>query len=313
VFLTGIGYFDGSGFRVLQYFIRDLYEEASLLHDFAELLRHFPVVVSFNGRAFDWPMLYNRFILNGHRDLPEFTHWDLLTFSRRVWRNRLRDCSLGSLERNVLGVERFGDVPGYLIPQIYFDYLRTKDARPLRPVFSHNHEDIVSLARLADLLLAAENDPLRTLIHGVDQLSYGLHLLEIGEITTSEQLILPNLDVPEASPNLRARAYRTLAVCYRRQRRWADAVALWQRMNRQQWHDTDAVLYPIVELAKFYEHRQRDVSAALRLTEQALNIAALHGQDYALQDLNHRYARLVRKSMQTSPVNDEHIADSQGG
>jgi uncharacterized protein len=301
VFLVGIGFYNDDRFQVQQHFLRDLHEEASLLCALEQIISEFSVLVTFNGRGFDWPLISNRFILHGYRDIPELAHWDLLTSSRRVWRNRLRDCSLGNLERELLAVQRYGDVPGYLIPSLYFDYLRSRDARPLRPIFSHNHEDIVSLARLADLLLSAENDPCQTLIHPIDQLSYGLWLLSGGDLEQAEQLILPNLEHDAIDLDLRYRGYKSLADLHKRRGRWPVAMELWEEMRRQQWITSEQTLYPLVELAKVFEHRLRDYLSAIRLVEQALNLADIHGWRSEHASLIHRYARLQRRLSKNRP------------
>jgi uncharacterized protein len=300
VFLIGLGYFSGDEFHVEQHFLRDLHEEPSMLADINDTLRDHAVLVTFNGRGFDWPMITTRLILHGFRDLPELPHWDLLTSSRRVWRNRLRDCSLGSLERRILNIQRYGDVPGYMIPDLYFDYLRTRDARPLKPVFSHNQEDIVSLARLADILLCAERDPVTSLNHPVDQVSFGLYLLNHGDLERADALIRPNLDAADLEPDLRFRSMSLLAQEYRRRIKLSHSIAIWELMLGYRWQHVDHYLHPLVELAKVHEHRLRDFNTAIRYTERALNLIELHGGRGKRDELNHRYARLRRRMMNQS-------------
>src|SRR4051794_13065804 len=139
VFLVGLGFLasepDGAtSFVVRQYFLRQLREERALLHALGATLADFGVLVSFNGKSFDWPLLTTRFImqrLGPHRDGRAWPHLDLLHPSRRVWKHRLPSCSLGTLEQEILGVRRDSDVPGALIPELYFRYLRDGDTRPL--------------------------------------------------------------------------------------------------------------------------------------------------------------------------------------
>lgn len=295
VFLVGLGYFSGDAFHVQQHFSRDLHEEPSLLWDIEQLMREFSVLVTFNGRGFDWPMLSTRFILHGHRDVPELNHWDLLTSSRRVWRHRLRDCSLGSLERSILGVQRFGDVPGYLIPDLYFDYLRSRDARPLRPVFSHNQEDIVSLARLADRLLQTEQDPFSSLDHPVDQVSYGVYLLNQGDLDRAQALIRPNLHLATLDDDLRFRASSLLANSYKRNGQCGIAIEIWFEMLAHRWDSAERILHPLVELAKAHEHRLGDVRTARHFVERAMNLASLYDWRESHAALTHRHRRLLRR------------------
>ena len=151
-FLIGVGWVDGERFRVRQYFMRDYHEEAALLHALAEELRRFDRLVTFNGRMFDVPLLDARFRLNRVRfPLADARHLDLLHPARRLWKARLESCRLQSLEAELMGLRRAGDIPGGDIPQVYFDWVRRRDARMLARVFEHNRQDIVSLAALAVL------------------------------------------------------------------------------------------------------------------------------------------------------------------
>lgn len=153
VFLVGLGFLTadtaGPAFVVRQYFLRELREERALLHALGATLARFGALVTFNGKSFDWPLLATRYTL-ARQTLPvaAWPHLDLLHPARRVWKHRLPSCSLGALEAAILGVRRVNDVPGALIPDLYFRYLRDGDPRPLLPVLAHNEADIVSLAAL---------------------------------------------------------------------------------------------------------------------------------------------------------------------
>lgn len=159
-FLIGLGFLDAEGFRVRQYFLREPGEEPSVLHGLAEDLQRFRTLITYNGRAFDAPLLETRFRL-GRRPVPfaEMPHLDLLFACRRLWKLRFDSCKLTNLEREVLGFERVGDVPGFLIPSLYTNYLRTGDAGSLVGVFTHNALDILSLACLTNLVAAVFERP----------------------------------------------------------------------------------------------------------------------------------------------------------
>ena len=151
-FLIGVGWVEGDRFVVRQYFMRDYHEEAALLHALAEELARFDRLVTFNGKMFDVPLLDTRFRLNrGRFPLSGAAHLDLLHPARRLWKARLESCRLQSLEVGLMGLRRHGDIPGEEIPQVYFDWVRRRDARMLAKVFEHNRQDIVSLAALAVL------------------------------------------------------------------------------------------------------------------------------------------------------------------
>jgi uncharacterized protein len=133
--------------------MRDYGDEASLLWRLAEHLAQFDVLVTYNGKAFDQPLLETRFRMCRSQGAPpdpfgHMEHLDLLFGARRLWKLRLESCRLVELENRILGVERQGDLPGEMIPYVYFEYLRTAQAFKLVPIFHHNAIDILSLACL---------------------------------------------------------------------------------------------------------------------------------------------------------------------
>ncbi len=155
-FVVAFGYLGRDGFVVDQYLVRSFEEEAAALHHAAETAQRFDAVVSFNGRSFDAPLLRTRARMNRVGEvLAGLPHLDLLHPARRVFGPRLDNCRLQTLEREVLGLRRVGDLPGHLVPPAYFEYLHTADARPLLEVLRHNRADVRSLATLADALLDA--------------------------------------------------------------------------------------------------------------------------------------------------------------
>ncbi|MBI2840709.1 MAG: ribonuclease H-like domain-containing protein [Acidobacteria bacterium] len=145
-FLTGLGFFADDEFRIRQYFMRDFADEPEILANVEDFLERFDAVVTFNGRAFDLPLLESRFVLGRRRTrLSGLPHLDMLYPARQIWGERLESCSLRSLEENLLGVERHGDVPGADIPQVYFEYLKTQNPYWISKVFHHNRLDILSM------------------------------------------------------------------------------------------------------------------------------------------------------------------------
>src|SRR5580704_16290506 len=169
-FLIGVGSIEPAGFRLRQFFMRDYGEEASLLCRLAEHLAQFDVLITFNGKAFDQPLLETRFRMTRARHpFERMQHLDLLFGARRLWKLRLESCRLVDLENQILGVERQGDLPGEMIPYCYFGYLRTKRAFDLVPIFHHNALDILSLACLTAIVPFAFRSPESAeLRHGAD-------------------------------------------------------------------------------------------------------------------------------------------------
>lgn len=148
-FLVGIGYFSGAEFHMAQYFIRDFDEEPSMLLALGDCLRQFELVITYNGAAFDLPLLETRFTLARlEQPLQSTPHFDLLFTARRLWRAGHGSCRLVALEREMLSFLRGPDIPGAMIPRTYFDYLQRRPAPALYSIFTHNAHDVVSLAAL---------------------------------------------------------------------------------------------------------------------------------------------------------------------
>jgi len=298
-FLVGIGWFEGQDFRIRQVFMRDYSEERALIGLVEETISSLSGIVSFNGKAFDVPLLESRFIMSRQRfPLSAAPHLDLLFTARRLWRLRLESCSLSHLEPHILGVYRHGDVPSYLVPQIYFDYLRQGHVDPLRGVFYHNAQDILSLAALTALSCQVFENPLHHEVnHGEDLYSLGRLYLHLGMSQRAETTLRAALDA-DLPDSLRQAAVCDLSFHYKRQARWEEAIDLWQGAIG----DNHGRLYPFVELAKFYEHRAKDferaeelVLRAIELIESAAVTRAIWWRQRRLAELEHRLRRVQRK------------------
>lgn len=297
-FLIGVGRFSNARFQICQFFIRQPGEEAATLTALAEAVADCPAVVTFNGRGFDMPLLQTRYTLA--RMFPAILtapNLDLLEPARRLWRDRLSSCALSSLETHVLGVRRDRtDVPGFLIPQIYFDYLKTGDASELPGVLYHNAQDILSLvtlaARLGHILAAPLAD---AALDPVDLASLARWYDDLGMSGEAEAALRAALERPLPA-DTRAVAWRRLALLLKRQGRYDEAARAWERLAA-----LGADVGAHVELAKHYEWRERDLGQALAWTEAALaQIKAWPPgpvRDQAHRDLAHRRERLARKSV----------------
>ncbi len=306
-FVVGLGFFTEDGFRVQQYFLRDPGDEPPMIEALAELLPTFEALASFNGRAFDVPIIENRFIMA--RLTPPTTgvpHLDLLPPARRMWHYHLPSCALGTLERGVLGVLREqADVPGGVIPILYRDYLRTGDAREMKRVLYHNLVDVLSLVTLAARLCGAFADPWGTKEEDSDDgLScgefYGLgrwYELE-GRPENAERAYRSALSA-HAVADVRPRALRALGHMLKRADRRAEALAYWQQLALEAAPDTADFVLAHVELAKYFEWHVEDLSLAHGWTLAALTqVKAWPSgmeRDVQLAKLRHRLARLERK------------------
>jgi hypothetical protein len=297
-FLVGIGRITPEGFRVRQFFMRDYCEEASLLDAVARHLAPFRVLITYNGRSFDQPLLETRYRLNRSRaPFGRLEHLDLLHGARRLWKLRYESCRLVDLETHVLGFEREGDVPGALIPYLYFEYLRTQRAARLLPVFHHNATDILTLACLTGIVPLAfkdpENLPFR---HGSELAGIARWLRQAGDLEQARVLFRRAIytDVPEASlpDDLLFRTLWDLAALERKLGAEEQAVAIWNDLSADRNPFRVAALE---ELAKYYEHRQKNPARALEMTRAALD----HHDSPALRS---REKRLVRRTTSRSTV-----------
>lgn len=299
VFLVGAGYLAESGFTVKQFFLDSPGDEGHVLDALAEFLSAFPVLVTFNGKAFDWPLLENRYRL--HRRLPPLNdppHVDLLHPARRLWKRRLESCALSSLERTVLRVERtLDDVAGWEIPLRYFRYQRSGNPAHLSGVFYHNLIDILSLATLTIHLDRVVSDPLGGLVdHPSDLFCIGkVHeLAGDGEMAAYcyEEALRRDL-----SGELVGDCWLRLGTLHKRERRWDLAVRAWESLVDAGGHGS---LEARVELAKYHEHVERDYIAAIDHVQGALRLAEVYNSswpDANQRDLEHRLSRLLNRSV----------------
>lgn len=296
-FLIGVARFEGAQFHLAQFFMRDPVEETAQLAALEAFLAPSSALVTFNGKAFDMPLLRTRFLAHGLNDpFKDFSHVDLLHLSRRLWRDRLPSRTLGNLEVQILGTTRSGeDIPGWMIPQMYFDYLRSGDATPMKNVFYHNAMDVISLAALLHHTSALLADPLHEQIdHAEDIFALGKLFEDLGDMDTAARLYLRGLELELPETNL-IQAILRLAMIYKRQEDWQAAIQLWEQAAMRR--ELDA----FIELAKAYEHRLRDIQSAIHWTSTALAIIdesgfALHEKRYWKFELEHRLERLQRKN-----------------
>lgn len=295
-FLVGFGVFQADGFLVRQFFLRNPDQEAAMLAALSESMGDCQSIITFNGRGFDVPLLETRYVLARMRPawlaLP---HLDLLAPARRVWRDRLPSCALSSLEAHVLAVRRTqDDVPGYLIPQMYLDYLQTGDASQMSRVMYHNRQDILSMVTLAARLCRMFGDPMAgEPLDPVDLVGLAKWYDDLGQETLAERALRAALerDMPLAA---RSAALVRLGFMIKRQNRRQEAVSIWEQLAQ-----ADSAVTAHVELAKHFEWHAGDLDQALAWTRAALAVVTAwppgYARDQAAAELAHRLQRLERK------------------
>jgi uncharacterized protein YprB with RNaseH-like and TPR domain len=296
-FLVGLGYAEDDRFVVVQYFMRDFDEEPAVLAALEPLLARASGLVTFNGSGFDLPLLETRFLLARRRWPVLPVHLDLLRPARRVWATRLADCRLLTLEREVLGLVRDDDVPGTLIPTLYFDFLRSRRAAPLARIFAHNRADVLSLAGLLGWFTRTLTD--------VDIDARPWELAGLGRlwerVDRERSAACYRAALETGLDGAEARWVRLrLALWEKRLARWDVACALWEAVASAGRFD----LHPWEELAKYHEHRRRDFARARDIVCRALGRAKTGGASApALDALGRRLGRLERRlSVPRRPV-----------
>jgi uncharacterized protein YprB with RNaseH-like and TPR domain len=299
-FLVGLGYLSGNEFVVEQYFMQDFHQESAVLAAIAKRMHGFDSLVSFNGKCYDLPLLENRFVINRlDFDSSNWKHLDLLFPCRRLWKRRIGECNLGNIEQKILGVRRKVDVPSFLVPQIYFDYLRTGEAEPLIPVFHHNVYDILSLLGLSILIdQALEDFNLSRIVDPLDLYSLGRIHQNLGNYQASLECFKQALfGVP--TPEWELEICASLASVHKRTGKIEEAAGIWEGLIQK---DQPFSFSAHEELAKYYEHRKKDYAKALsiveRATSQLIADPSLHlspVQRRRFDSLQYRKARLERK------------------
>lgn len=296
VFLVGLGYWKNDQYHLVQLFLREPDEEPAFLTALEEHLTPFKVLVTYNGKSFDAPLLNNRFVLNGFQSpVKKKHHIDLLSLTRRIWRNRLDDRSLSNLEHEILNLTRSADeIPGWMVPQIYFEYLQTLNASPLQGVFYHNQIDILSLSalfvHLTQLLenpLAAENP------QSLDLIAIARLYEELGDYARAFQLYEASLEIGLPTHFFIQTLYR-FANLHRRTGQPKEALNLW--LKAAEYNEVDAC----IEIAKFYEHQQKAYSQAIEWTELGLSYLEPSPMPRYIKkqrrmELEHRRQRLIQK------------------
>jgi uncharacterized protein len=276
-FLIGLAWWDAGGLQTEQFFMRDFAEEHSILHELASRLAERPVLLTFNGKSFDWPLLENRFTMTRAIATPHLAaHLDLLHPARALWKLRLGSVRLVELERHVLDAPKLGwhredDVASALIPQHYFDYLRGGPAEPLAGVVRHNQMDLRGLAALfgrIDALLAIENHP-DSDFDGLDLFGLSRFLQRRGDADRAHAACSRALH-RGLPAELRPQASRDLALFAKRRGDYQNAALLWHELAADRSSGEQDAINACEQLAIFYEHRAKDFARAAEFARLAL-------------------------------------------
>jgi uncharacterized protein len=319
-FLVGCGWFDLGAFQVRQFLLTSYASERALLCAVAECFGATSLLVTYNGKTFDVPVMETRWMF--HRmplPLESVRHFDMLHPARRLWRARdetMKDasgeggCRLGTLERVLCDVNRVGDIPGMDIPARYFRFLRSGDARPLEPVLEHNRLDLISLAAVCAHAVQLVGEGSARCRDAAEALALGKVYERAGCVDKAMAAYRHAAGDPSAHIDVVLEAIYRLGLRLRRDRRYAEAADCWRRLlevkqprlGRRSELLTPLRQYAVEALAIHHEHRERDYEGAKELTLRLLE--ECEEARPKTESTRHRLARLEKK---IARKNDNHL------
>jgi DNA polymerase III epsilon subunit-like protein len=314
-FLVGCGYFDLGAFQVRQFLLTSFASERALLHAVAEFFKDADLIVTYNGKTFDVPVMETRWLF--HRlqmPLDSVPHFDMLHPARRLWRARSGvldsedgGCRLSTLERTLFNVNRVGDVDGFEVPSRFFRFLRSGDPRPLEPVLEHNRLDLVSLAAVMARAVELTRGGHVACRDCSEALALGrvYERAALDDRLVNREHVLSHAETcyrrgaQSRTAEVKAEALYRLALRHRRERRFSDAAALWREildLTEPKGVQRITGMRPLRRfaaeaLAIHHEHRDRDLDSARELALFALQ----DSEGRRAEDVRHRLARLDRK------------------
>ena len=301
-FMVGIAWWDAGGLEVEQFFMRDHSEEHALLVTLAERMAERCVLVTFNGKSFDWPLLETRYRMTRTLRPPApRAHLDFLHPARNLWRLRIGSVRLQELERHVLGWNRGADVASEFIPEIYFDFLRGGPPEPLVPIFLHNQMDLRGLAALSSRIVSLLSEADRPGKDGFELFGLSRICERRGEAKRARRHYEQALEADELPPETNRVARRSLARMAKRAGDFSRARDLWEGMLGSSQEGLEAY----EQLAIYYERHirepqraavvSRDALAELRRAKRLGTIARSVCKKLR-ERFEHRLARLERKA-----------------
>jgi tetratricopeptide (TPR) repeat protein len=309
-FLVGLGSWDGDRLTVRQLLLPDHADERALLDALADALPADAWLVTYNGRSFDWPLLVARFRLHRRAPPPFAGHFDLLPVARQLWKHRLGNARLATVEDALCAVVRQGDLPGALVPERYFGYLRSRRGELLRDVVEHNRQDIVSLGLLLAVLGRFASPGAWPALHPGDLAGLARAFSNRGRLAESIRAIEAAMaaeawaagvvDGARIHRHLSAERARLLARLGRRE----EAHAAWSEIAQR---GGPGAALAWLHVARYREHVQHDVAGALAACHEAAAVAerarAWDRPMLAVEsDLGRRLPRLRRKSFARRPI-----------
>ena len=295
-FMIGVGRFIDDQFILEQFFLRNPSEEKAQLAALNKFVNGGKAIVSYNGKSFDLPIINTRYIINQiNNPFDDMAHIDLLHITRRVWKRRLKQCNLGNIEKEILGFYRTNeDIPGYLVPEFYRNYVINGDASQIANIFYHNEIDVVSLSALFTILAAILEDPTpENLSYVEDIYSIGRLMESLNRDVIAEELYASDCFLSSSEEDLTL-SLLSRARIHKRNRNYPEALPLWHQVYSL------GSIEAGLELAKYYEHIAKDYQQAIVITTQLLKQTKSQTHNKVEQrQLDHRLNRLLKKNINT--------------
>ena len=258
-FLTGLGFVKDESFVIDQFFMHDFGVEAAILRHLLPYFQKARGIVTYNGKTFDMPLIKNRYRMNRVQQFPlDITAVDLLYPCRRIFKSLYENCTLKTMEERVLGISRSDDIPGWLIPEVFFSYQRHGETERLPIVIEHNRRDIESLLILFFVLnriyTSIEKRDYES-FHSSSLINIANYLYKV-DVDSFLDLIsyLGNEVFQERS------LFKKYSTALKRTARFDEALTLWE---------SERSIFSLEELAKHYEHREREFERSLAYCESA--------------------------------------------
>ena len=295
-FNVGMGYYREDRFVVAQYFVGELAAEEQMIEELGNFFRdkEFQSVVTYNGKAFDIPLLETRFILyRKPYPLKSLPHLDFLFPARSLWKHKHESCRLFHLAHQVLATGRDEDIPSSEIPWRYFQYLQTGDFDLIEPVLYHNQEDILSLLGVVieGALIFSEEHP-DCSADAMDLFGAGKVMEKVGETEKSVEYFQRALN-GSLSGEVLTQARKKLASHFKRNREWDKAVEIWREIASAEIVTPDE-LFAFRELAMYLEHKEKNYIEAQRISEEGY-VLSMSTSVYYENDFSYRRERLKQK------------------
>ena len=295
-FLVGLGYYREERFRITQYFLNEMAEEDRLIRELAQFILDmgFKSIITYNGKAFDVPLVETRFAL--HRTpcpLRGLPHLDFLFSARSLWKHKYDSCRLFHLAQQIVQAERSEDIPGAEIPLRYFQYIRNGDFSLIDPILYHNQEDLLSLLGVvvagAVLIERNRESAERGEDDAMDLFGVAKLFERAGDTTTSAALLEKALSGGRGlTDEVLQVARKKLSHHFKKTRDWDRALSFWKEMAAGEEVDC------FRELAMYFEHTAKDFDEAIRVATEGLALSK--GKSVAAErDFEKRIARLQGK------------------